>query len=91
MRIRVTCKAPDRPAPPASQGVTIHGCCASWPDVRVVAIADDGTETELTNVTGVRFAWEAGNEAATVVLTMVDVDVEVEGKPSPSFSFPLAK
>lgn len=70
--LRIHCKAPE----PMGAGFKL---VASLADLRVTAVADDGTEVELTNVESV--TWTVGYaEPARAVVTFVDAEVTVEGE-----------
>lgn len=68
-RLRISCRAPA----PSSIG----GRSASLEDVTVVLVADDGTETPVTNIE--RIDWCAvQNEPTRAVVRFVDVELETE-------------
>lgn len=81
-RLRITCKS----ASPIerkefTQGYSvILSTPASWTDVFVTLIADDGTEQAITNIEGIAWSVRQG-EAATATLEFIDVDLNVEAEP----------
>lgn len=82
-RIRITCKAPE----PIQVKEFVPGYSAvcsipaSWTDVYVTLISDDGTEHAITNVEGVTWRVKQG-EAATATLEFTDVDIDAEAEVS---------
>lgn len=83
-RLRITCKA-ERPierrefVPGFPVMLSIP---ASWSDVSVTLVSDDGTEHEITNVEGITWRVSQG-EMATATLEFTDVDLDVEAEPGP--------
>lgn len=77
-RIRITCKAP--PQPPYAGGGHPHlfGIVPSLSDCTITAIADDGSETDIINVSSIKFECKQGGDCATATLTFDNVELDVE-------------
>lgn len=71
-KLRIVCKAPQ------SQGNPQVQVAASWFDVSVFVVGDDGIEHAVDNVSAVSWKCEQGKEA-TAVLEFVDVEIDAEG------------
>lgn len=80
MRLRITCKLPPGPDGQRRQAryPWINAPLPDWGDVEVMAVADDGTETALTNVSSIRWEAAAGLEPTRAYLTFEGVGLEVE-------------
>lgn len=74
-RLRITCKAPQ----PAYAGGGLHLCgiVPTLADCTITAIADDGSETDIINVSSIKFECVAG-ECATATITFDNVELDVE-------------
>ena len=70
-RLRIRCRVPEHSSDPRFFVVP------SIIDTDVYAIADDGSETPLTNVASITFR-VGGNEAATAVVTFDNVEIDAE-------------
>lgn len=77
-RIRIRCIAlPPPPRDPGSR-FPITGFVASWNDVEVLSIDEDG-EHPITCVEKVEFTAQAGTEPARAIIYVVGAELEVEG------------
>lgn len=80
-RIRIVCKAPSPSRPePHSTFPTFAGQVASWPDVDLTAIGDDGTEVALYNVTAVTFRAAQGPKPASATIEFINVEIDAEAE-----------
>lgn len=79
-RIRIRCAGP---APFRTHlGLTVNNP-ATFHDLAVTLVDDDGTERPITNVRSVAFGVRAG-EMATAALELFDVDVDVVAELPPT-------
>lgn len=86
-RLRIVCKGeelPRRERELASLGMIprVNALPATWPDLFLELVDDDGKAHAIHNVTRVEWLAEQGPEATSAVVHFFDVDVEleVEGK-----------
>ena len=80
-RVRIRCVG----APPtrvAAFGITVNNP-ATFHDLAVTLVDDDGTEHPVTNVRSVAFGVRAG-EMATAALEFFDVDVDIVAELPPT-------
>ena len=86
--IRICCFLP-QPASSLIEGVkakgtagfpVINGLVASWPDVEVFLIEDDGTERALRGVKSVEWSACVGREPCTAKLELYNVELDVMGE-----------
>ena len=83
--VRIRCRLPQLAmgtiagvAPKGSAGFPlINGLVASWPDVEVLLVEDDGTERAWLGVTSVEFKATAGDEPITAKIEVLNPEIDV--------------
>ena len=78
-RICIRCKVHQDPAGKTGYPL-INGFPASWADVEVVVVHNDGTEEHLHDVEEATWTCKAGSEYATATLKFIGVELDVEAE-----------
>ena len=79
-RVIITARAPEPPPPSETQPgyPRLNGMLASWADVRVAFLTEDGEQIELVDVQRVSFTWAPGNNPLVATIDVFPGALEVE-------------